>query len=625
MKIGLQSCEAILNVNATDAGHAVLAALRRRGLALWVGQIDLEMDALMLFRNALLCATFVLTASCALPAREAAPKTEAWTKGAMVAAADPRAVEAGLEILRAGGNAVDAAIAVHAVLGLVEPQSSGIGGGAFMVYYERASGEITVFDGRETAPASATAQLFVKDGKVMDFVPAWQSGRSVGVPGQIALYKTAHDAAGQADWADVFAPAIRHAEQGFVVSPRLAEVLASPRLRAAIKLDDNPATAAYFYPNGAPLSAGYRRTNWDYAQTLRAVAKDGPSAFYSGPIAEAIVQAANAGPDGGAMTLKDLSDYKVKTHAAVCANTEIGYRLCSAPPPSSGGVAQIMIADLYARLKPKDATSEEAFLKAYVDASRLAYADRDHYIADPDFVPVPTNELIDPKYLEARAKEAFAPGAPSRAGDPGIVLGKAPMRGRWGEDKTQTAPGTTHISIVDNDGNAVAMTATVEAAFGSSRWAKGFLLNNELTDFARDPVKNGLPLANAPAGGKRPRSSMSPTLVFDKNDDLFMVTGSPGGNSIIAYVSKTIVGVTDWGKSAQEAVALPNIIARGNTVRVEVSAAGGKEAAAALRDMGYTVEETDGEESGLHTIVVRDAGLEGGADPRREGVALALK
>lgn len=585
-------------------------------------------------------ATALLLAACTPPASTpvlsevptAQPEPEvvadtSWTKGAMVAAADPRAVEAGLRILREGGNAIDAAIAVHAVLGLVEPQSSGIGGGAFMVYYDRAADSITVFDGRETAPASATPELFVKDGEVMDFVTAWQSGRSVGVPSQIALYKAAHDAAGRADWALNFQPAIELAEAGFEVSPRLAETLANERLRAMIRLDDNPVTAAYFYPDGQPLQAGFRRTNPSYAATLAAIAEEGPSAFYTGALAADIVNAVNEGPDGGAMTLEDLASYEVKIRSAVCGALESGYRICSAPPPSSGGITQNMIMGLYDALKPPVTidTDENLLLKAFVDAQRLAYADRDHYVGDADHVSVPTEQLIHPDYIKARAAEAFAPDADVFPGDPGLVFGGEALRPMWGEDPTTPGAGTTHISIVDLEGNAVSMTATVEAAFGSSRMAGGFLLNNELTDFSLAPTKNGKPVANAPGANKRPRSSMSPTLVFDEAGDLFMVTGSPGGNSIVAYVSKTLIGVLEWGKTAQEAAALPNIIARGKTVAVEIDTEGGPEAAEALRNMGYDVEERTGENSGLHLIVVRETGLEGGADPRREGVALSLR
>lgn len=551
-----------------------------------------------------------------------------WTKGAMVAAADERAVDAALDVLAHGGHAVDAAIAAHTVLGLVEPQSSGIGGGAFMVVYDRAKDELIVYDGRETAPAAATSQYFIKDGEVMGFVESWQSGRSIGVPGQVALYKAAHDDYGRVEWADLFDAAIGLADDGFDVSPRLAGTLSNEHLRDAIRLDDedNPVTRDYFYPNGDPLPEGFKRDNPAYAATLRRIASEGPSAFYEGEIAESIMAAVGEAPTPGLMTLEDLKNYEVKKRPALCATTPEGYRICSAPPPSSGGVAQNMIVGLYSRLLPEDGEMSEAtFLQAFVDAQRLTYADRDHYVADADFVTVPASDLINPDYLDARATERFAPGAIPLPGDPGVVLGRGPMKGMWGMDTTQHAPGTTHISIIDNEGNAVSMTATIESGFGASRMVHGFLLNNELTDFARQPIKGGIPVANAPAGNKRPRSSMSPSLVFDPDGDLFMVTGSPGGNSIVAYVAKTLVGVLYWGKSAQEATALPNIIARGETVKVEVDVPGGMQAAEALKEMGYDVEERRGENSGLHVIVVRDDGLEGGADPRREGVAKALR
>ncbi|MEO1474205.1 MAG: gamma-glutamyltransferase family protein, partial [Pseudomonadota bacterium] len=520
--------------------------------------------------------------------------------------------------------AVDAAIAVHSVLGLVEPQSSGLGGGAFMLVFEKESGDITVFDGRETAPAGVTPDLFIKDGDVLGFLDAWQSGRSVGVPGQVALYQAAHDAFGVSEWSSLFAEGIRLAEEGFVVSPRLATLLANPRLRGAVRLDDNPDTAAYFYPDGEPLAEGALRPNPEYAETLRAVATRGAEAFYTGDIAQAIVDAASAEPNGSSMTLEDLTSYSVKQRRALCGSFRT-YRICSAPPPSSGGVAQNMIMGLYDRLLSDGDVSDDDRVVTFVDAQRLAYADRDHYVADADYVAVPSDDLIDPRYLAARAGDVFAPDAKPTPGDPGEVLGRGSVIDRWGRDSTEDAPGTTHISVVDQAGNAVSMTATVEAAFGSSRWAAGFLLNNELTDFARQPELNGKPLANAPARGKRPRSSMSPTLVFDDDGDLFMVTGSPGGNSIIAYVAKTLVGVLDWGMTAQEAADFPNIIARGQNVAVEVDRGDGQVLADMLSERGYTVDERRGENSGLHVIVVRDDGLEGGADPRREGVALPVE
>lgn len=588
----------------------------------------------MMMRSLVSISALALMTACAaeevpVPVSEAPPvaSEEAnWTYGGMVAAADPRAVAAGVKVLEAGGTAVDAAIAVHAVLGLVEPQSSGLGGGAFMVVYEHDTGKLTVMDGRERAPAAATPELFLDDeGKVLGFIEAWQSGRSVGVPGQVALYEEAHKLFGKAEWSSLFADAISLAEDGFEVSPRLHESLASPRLRQFIQLDDNPDTAPYFYPGGEPLPAGFKRENPDYAATLKRISAEGAKAFYTGQIAEDIVAAVQAGDMGGSMTLEDLANYKPVKREAVCGPA-LGYKICSAPPPSSGGITQPSILGLYERLTAGLAEDDHAgHLKAFVDAQRLAYADRDHYVADADFVSVAVDDLINPVYLDARAKQRFAPDGHATPGDPGEVLRGEPMIDMWGRDATEHAPGTTHISIVDTYGNAVSMTATVEAAFGSSRWADGFLLNNQLTDFSRDPVMNGKPVANAPAGGKHPRSSMSPTMVFDADDNLYMVTGSPGGNSIIAYVSKTLVGVLDDGLTAQEAVNLPNIIARGDTIGVEVDVPQGPESSALLREAGYDVQDREGENSGLHVIVVREDGLEGGADPRREGVAVATR
>ena len=547
-----------------------------------------------------------------------------WTKGAMVAAADPRAVEAGLDVLRNGGHAVDAAIAVHTVLGLVEPQSSGIGGGAFMVVYDRASGDVTVFDGRETAPSAADENLFIEEGEVLGFLEAWQSGKSAGVPGAIALYKSAHDTYGRMDWASNFESAIELADTGFVVSPRLATVLASDRLRQFLRLDDHPVSAAYFYPEGEPLAEGAVRDNPEYAETLRRVATEGSDAFYKGEIPAAIVAALAEEPRPGAMSVEDIESYEVKVRPPICGNWR-EYEICSAPPPSSGGITQNAITGLYDRLVPEGATEPEVLMRAFVDAQRLAYADRDHYVADADFVQVPSLDLINPKYLDVRATEVFEPGAVPTPGDPGVALGGNPMVGMWGQDPTEDAPGTTHLSIIDAEGNAVAMTATVEAAFGNSRMVHGFLLNNELTDFAREPRKSNLPVANAPGPKKRPRSSMSPTIIFDAEGEVKMVTGSPGGNSIVAYTAKSIVGVLAWGKTPQEAVALPNVIARGESVGVEVDREGGQEVADDLKALGYNVEERRGENSGLHVILVTEDGLQGGADPRREGVATALE
>ena len=445
-----------------------------------------------------------------------------------------------------------------------------------------------------------------------------------GVPGAIALYKSAHDTYGRMDWASNFESAIELADTGFVVSPRLATVLASDRLRQFLRLDDHPVSAAYFYPEGEPLAEGAVRDNPEYAETLRRVATEGIDAFYKGEIPAAIVAALAEEPRPGAMSVEDIESYEVKVRPPICGNWR-EYEICSAPPPSSGGITQNAITGLYDRLVPEGATEPEVLMRAFVDAQRLAYADRDHYVADADFVQVPSLDLINPKYLDVRATEVFEPGAVPTPGDPGVALGGNPMVGMWGQDPTEDAPGTTHLSIIDAEGNAVAMTATVEAAFGNSRMVHGFLLNNELTDFAREPRKSNLPVANAPGPKKRPRSSMSPTIIFDAEGEVKMVTGSPGGNSIVAYTAKSIVGVLAWGKTPQEAVALPNVIARGESVGVEVDREGGQEVADDLKALGYNVEERRGENSGLHVILVTEDGLQGGADPRREGVATALE
>lgn len=562
------------------------------------------------------------------PAPAAASKEWRLAGRAMISAADKRAVEAGLEIIRKGGSAVDAAIAAHSVLGLVEPQSSGIGGGAYMVVYDRKSNSVVTFDGRETAPASATADYFTVDGKNLGYLQAVYSGKSVGVPSAIALYKTAHEKFGKLPWGPQFDAAIKLADDGFIVTPRLANSL-GPRFQSG-PLGTNPASGAYFFPNGQALKVGDRRTNPEYAEMLRRVAKEGPSAFYSGAIAQNIVNAVQSGEIKGDLTLKDLADYKVLVKPAVCGPFQ-EYKICSAPPASSGGVAMNQIMSIYdAIVAQNDDVTDDTLLRDFVLAQQLGYADRDHYVADPDAVNVPVADLLDPAYIKARAESGFKPGDAPEPGDPGAVLHNKPIRDQWGRDANTAQPGTTHLSFIDFEGNAVSLTATVEGPFGSSRWTNGFVLNNQLTDFTRPATLNGKPVANAPGPGKRPRSSMSPTIVFDKAGDVFMVTGSPGGNSIVGYVSKTLVAVLDWGKTAQEASSLPNIVARGQTVRVETSdsTAGanpvGKAWSATLAGMGFKVQEVSGEVSGLNLIVARQDKLEGGADPRREGVAIEI-
>ncbi len=470
----------------------------------------------------LLCS---LAASISPPVSAAAPDAAPpWPHGAMVSAANPYAVAAGQQILQAGGHAVDAAIAVHAVLGLVEPQSSGIGGGAFMLVYQRAGQEVAAFDGRETAPAAASADMFRADGAPLDFLSAWQSGLAVGVPGVPALYLDSHQRYGRLSLDQVLAPAIELARQGFEVSPRLNGLL--ERVKPVSRLDENPDTAAYFYPDGKALPVGFVRTNPAYAETLENLARNGADSFYRGPLAAEIVAAAQAEPNPGRLTEADLASYRSVQREALCSPVS-ELRVCTMPPPSSG-VAAIMMLDLYDRLAASGASGTDRWA-AFVDAQRLAYADRDRYIGDPAFGDIPVADLVNPAYLEERAAERPAPARAARPGDPGAVLRDEPMLARYAPDSTRPLPSTTHLSVVDAEGNAVSMTASVEAPFGSSRWAGGFLLNNQLTDFARDPGEPGTAAVNIALPGKRPRSSMSPVLVFDSGGELRMITGSPGG------------------------------------------------------------------------------------------------
>ena len=548
-------------------------------------------------------------------------RNSSWKHGAMVSAANPYAVDAAITLLEKGGSAVDAAIGAHVVLGLVEPQSSGLGGGGFLLYYDYGEENLTFVDGRETAPGKATFDMFMKDdGTVMDFLEAWPSGKAVGTPGIVALYSTAHAAYGVLPWSELFDHGISLAENGFVVSPRLADFLVVAQKRGRLAI--NAKTKNYFFPGGEPLKEGDKLMNTEYANTLKRIAKEGASAFYSGPIAEAIVAAVQEDPYPGSLTLSDISNYKTVIRPVICGRFK-DMNICTTSPPSSGG-AQIMITGLYdylVKTKPNQADKVAAF----VDAQRLAYADRDHYFGDPDEVDIPLDALLNPTYLKHRANERFNPSEKPTPGNPALVIDTLAVIPKWGRDNTLEAAGTTHLSIVDGNGNAVAMTATIESAFGSQRWATGFLLNNEMTDFSREVPADGARLANAVAPNRRPRSSMSPTMIFDGNNQLLMVTGSPGGNSIPAYVSKTIIGVFDWGLTAQQAVDWPNIIARGEQVRVEIANNKGKLIAADLAKRGYQVEESLGESSGIHLIVVTPHGLDGAADKRREGVVRTIK
>jgi gamma-glutamyltranspeptidase/glutathione hydrolase len=570
-------------------------------------------------RRTLITLSLVMTlAGCAYQSDSAPNKVSQWSKGAMATTANPYATDAAISMLEKGGHAVDAAIAAHLVLGLVEPQSSGIGGGGFLLAYDYDTKSLSFHDGREQAPSGATIDMFMKDGKVMDFFEAWQSGKAVGVPGAVAMYKHAHDAHGKLAWAELFEPAIELANKGFIVSPRISGML--DRLKGRVQLSENPGPAAYFYPNGESLKPGDVRDNPEYAAVLTRIATEGPDAFYRGEVARAIAAAVRAEPNPGTLSVEDIAAYRAVDRPVICGDFR-DTQICTTSPPSSGG-AQIMIAGLYDHLLA-GSTLQNDRIAALVDAQRLAYADRDFYFGDPDAVTIPLKDLLDPRYLKARAKDRFPPAATPVQGDPAAVLGRLASVD-WGADTTQEPAGTTHLSIVDNEGNAVSMTATVEAPFGSSRWVHGFLLNNEMTDFAREVSEDGKIPANAIAPGRRPRSSMSPTMVLDASGNLLMVTGSPGGNSIPAYVAKTIIGVLAWDLSAQEAADHANLIARGKRVRVETGVGNGKEIADMLSARGYDVQEREGENSGIHLIVVRPDGLEGAADKRREGTVRTL-
>lgn len=544
---------------------------------------------------------------------ESEPKAAPWPHGWMATVANPDATAAAAEMLSQGGHAVDAAIAAHAVLGLVEPESSGLGGGGFMLVFDAKAQDLAFLDGREQAPAGARIDMFMENEAPMNYVQAWQSGRAVGVPGAVALYKLAHDRYGKLPWGTVFGPAIRLAEEGFTVTAKMAGTL--ERLAPFARIDENPGAAEYFFPGGKPLTAGATVRNPAYAETLRRVASEGPSAFYTGSIAEAIVASVQAAPLGGTLTLEDMANYEAIPRPVVCGPWRT-LSICTATPPSSGAM-QIMIPNLYDHRVTEGATQAQR-IRAFVEAQRLAYADRDHYFGDPDRVAVPLDGLLNPAYLEHRAQTLGDPAEAATHGDPVAVLGGEAL-GALGPDTTLELAGTTHFSIVDAEGNAVSSTMTVEGPFGSSRWASGFVLNNEMTDFARVYAPEAPEPANAVRPGARPRSSMSPTMVFDEAGALLMVTGSPGGNSIPAYTAKTILGIQDWGLSVQEAVNFPNIIARGDAVRVETGMAPGAELAVALEAEGFNVQAREGENSGLHVIVVTEVGLEGAADPRREG------
>ena len=536
------------------------------------------------------------------------------SKRFMIAASNPLAVDAGYAILRQGGSAVDAAIAVQLVLGLVEPQSSGLGGGAFMLVHDAKRNRLVAYDGRETAPAAASPDRFLDgSGKPLRFYDAVIGGRSVGVPGTVALLAETHQRHGKLPWAELFVPAIELAQNGFRVSPRLHTMIATE------KHLDEPRARAYLHDAaGKPLATGALIASPAYAATLRKIAAGGARAFYEGDIARDIVATVTShAANPGDITLADLANYKVMVREPVCGPYR-AYRVCGMPLPSSGGLTVLQMLGI---LEPYDVKAmgpvslwSVHFLS---EAGRLAYADRSVYMADPDFYAPPAG-LIDPEYLRERSQSIRTDSSMGRAKPGAPPARAAAQKLAYGEGVALEFPSTSHISIVDMYGNAVAMTTTIEDGFGSRLMTEGgFLLNNQLTDFSFAPTADGKPVANRVEGGKRPRSSMAPTIVYDRSGRVHMIVGSPGASAIINYVVKTLVGVLDWELDPQAAIALPNFGSRNGPTELE------KDTAAAalepkLRALGHETRVTE-ETSGLHAIVRTASGWIGGADPRREG------
>lgn len=533
------------------------------------------------------------------------------TKHYMVSSANPYASEAGERILAKGGSVIDAAIAVQMVLTLVEPESSGIGGGAFALYWDNKNKQLSSYDGREKAPLKVDATLFQEKGNNMNWWEALAGGRAVGTPGVVAMMEKVHKRYGKLPWSDLFVDAIRLSEQGFEISPNLAS---SVQKKVNPALGRYDAAWHYFFPNGEPIKAGTIKKNPKLAMTFKRLALLGANGFYKGQIAIDIVNTVQGAKDNaGLMTLKDLAQYEAIERPPVCANYK-GYKICGMGPPTSGGMTVIQILKLLesqnlAQYKP---LSVEA-VHLYTQATKLAYADRAKYMADADFVAVPVEGLIDPEYL---AKRALLVNANKDMGK--ATAGTPPNANQnWKTSTSPEQPSTTHFSIVDQEGNGFSMTSSIEMAFGSTLMVHGFLLNNQLTDFSFSDEKEGEKIANRVQAGKRPRSSMSPFMVFDKNDNLILLIGSPGGSRIINYVAKTLLGVLEWKMDIQTAINLPHYVNRNGSTELEKNTRV-MTLKKLLEEKGHTVTVKN-LNSGLHGIMVTKDGLQGGADPRRVG------
>jgi gamma-glutamyltranspeptidase/glutathione hydrolase len=558
-------------------------------------------------------AAFAGLSSCVTAPAAAPPKSIA-AEQPFVIAANPLAAAAGIDVLNRGGSAVDAAIAVQAMLSLVEPQSSGLGGGAFLNFFDARTRSLTVYDGREVAPAQASATMFLRaDGSPLGFREAVLSGRATGVPGVVSLLAMAHGEHGRLPWSSLFGAAERTADQGFIVSPRLARMIHGKHPE-----NSAPDVIAYFSKaDGTLLHAGDRLVNKPYADFLRRLAAEGPKAMYAGSTAARIVERTRAAPLGGSMTLADLANYKPVKRQALCRPYRI-YLTCVPPPPSSGvGLLQLLLLLERTDIAERGPNDAQAWF-LFAEGSRLMYADRDFTVGDPAFVGVNVGGLLSPAYIEERARLIGDKAGPPP--EPGRPQGMP----AYARDSTREPAGTSHFIIRDAAGNVVSMTTTVESIFGSGRMVDGFFLNNQMTDFAFSPRDaQGRPAANAVAPGKRPRSSMTPVILLTRDGRFAGAFGSAGGNAILAFVAKSVVAAIDWNLPVSQAIAGPNLVARGANFQGEV-AKFPPQVLTGLRARGIELRPGQGEDSGVHGVMIRDGRIDGGADPRREGVVRTL-